>query len=290
MCEPSSEFELVALKNGGSSLRWLGNGETFHPVVGPMSEARTLHVDQQRLVERARCRSESLVVWDVGLGAAANALAVVEAFAGREEEGGGGVDLHSFDRSAAPLGFALEHEEELGYLGGYRAVLEELLESAGPFPSARLVHTGRVRWWFHVGDFEELVKSAELPAPDAVLYDPYSVAGNRGMWTLEHLRRVRAQLREDKPCLLSNYTRSTSVRVTLLLAGFYVGLGQGVGEKDQTTVASNVPGLLERPLGREWLKRVRASTRGAPLRAGEAEVGAIGASDWESLEAHPQWR
>ena len=59
------------------SLRSLLHGETFHPVVGPMAEARELHVGQSRLVERAR-ETGRLVVWDVGLGAAANAIALTD--------------------------------------------------------------------------------------------------------------------------------------------------------------------------------------------------------------------
>ena len=62
------------------SLRSTLHGETFHPVVGPMAEARSLHVAQSRIVERA-AQSERFIVWDVGLGAAANAVAVLEALA-----------------------------------------------------------------------------------------------------------------------------------------------------------------------------------------------------------------
>jgi hypothetical protein len=50
--------------------------------------------------------------------------------------------------------------------------------------------------------------------------------------------------------------------VTLLLAGFYVGIGASVGEKAETTVASNSLELIERPLGRDWLL-VDARTRRA---------------------------
>ena len=70
------EFEIVTLKSGVQSLRSIQNRETFHPVVGPMVEARTLHVQAPRLIERAAGCSGRFVIWDVGLGAAANALAL----------------------------------------------------------------------------------------------------------------------------------------------------------------------------------------------------------------------
>jgi hypothetical protein len=47
-------------------------------VIGPEAEAEALHVRQLRLPERLRTRGE-FVIWDVGLGAAANAIAVLRA-------------------------------------------------------------------------------------------------------------------------------------------------------------------------------------------------------------------
>jgi hypothetical protein len=77
--------------------------------------------------------------------------------------------------------------------------------------------------------------------------------------------------------------------VTLLLAGFFVGHGFATGDKDETTIAANSLELLTAPLQVAWLKRVRSSTRGAPLRSGDPG-GPISEADWETLLAHPQFR
>lgn len=266
------------MKSGVRSLRCMASGETFHPVIGPMAEARTLHVAQQRLVERAAAAREGFVVWDVGLGAAANAVAALEAFAGWH--GAARIELHSFDETTEPLDFALHHADELGYLAPHRAAIESLLATGESLAD--------VAWRLHRGDFREFIRTTALPPPDAILYDPYSAKTNPGMWTLEHFRNVRARLAADVPCLLTNYTMSTAVRVTLLLAGFSVGRGEGVGEKGETTVATNDPALLTAPLERGWLERVRFSTNGAPLRIG-AESAEIAPDDWQALVAHPQF-
>ena len=126
------------------------------------------------------------------------------------------------------------------------------------------------------------------PAPHAILYDPYSPAVNPELWTLEHFQALRACLDPEHPCLLTNYTRSTAVRVTLLLAGFHVGLGHATGEKDQTTIATNISSLLTDPLGPQWLTRVRRSTRSAPLRTAGVP-GGISAEDFAALSSHPQF-
>src|SRR5687767_14637761 len=109
-------FELVSLESGVFSLRSLANGETYHPGVGPRVEASVLHVAQARLLERCLAAARSgrtFVVWDVGLGAAANAVSVVEALLGCSDAD---IELISFDRTTAPLEFALGHTGELAYL------------------------------------------------------------------------------------------------------------------------------------------------------------------------------
>jgi tRNA U34 5-methylaminomethyl-2-thiouridine-forming methyltransferase MnmC len=272
-----SDFEIVTVASGARSLRSREHGETFHPVVGPMTEARGLHVEQQRLVERAHATNGPFVIWDVGLGAAANAIAAIEAF--RDFDGRERVELHSFDETTAPLAFALAHAETLEYLAPHRPAVESLLEAGE-------AADGIVQWRLHRGEFRSHLGAA--PAPHAILYDPYSPKANPELWTLEHFTRLHACLDPARPCLLSNYTRSTAVRVTLLLAGFFVGHGHATGEKDQTTIAANYFELFEAPLDIAWLERVRRSTAAAPLRAG-GTGGAISAEDLAWLAAHPQF-
>lgn len=273
-------FELVTVQTGARSLRSREFGETFHPVVGPMIEAVALHVRQQRLVERAASLPSPFVIWDVGLGAAANAIAALEAF--QAARLATRVELHSFDQTTAPLVFALEHAEALGYLAPHLGALQALLES-GIWQSQPPLD---LAWHFHAGDFRQTMTAA--PAPHAILYDPYSPTANPELWTLVHFTELHACLDPAAPCLLTNYTRSTAVRVTLLLAGFFVGRGHATGEKNETTIASNALDLLDDPLDTRWLERVRRSTSSAPLRAG-GESARISSDDFRRLCAHPQF-
>jgi hypothetical protein len=263
-------FTLVPVASGAMSLRSLQHGETFHPVVGPMTEARELHIRQTRLVEHA-AKTDHLIIWDVGLGAAANAIAVLEALAATSCR----IELHSFDHTLAPLHFAVKNADSLRYPLPWLEALRSILETSR-------ATIGNISWFFHPGDFRAILAAPPAPAPHAILYDPYSPAANPDMWSLDHFRTLRQLLTE--PCLLTSYSRSTAVRVTLALAGFHVGQGTATGEKDQTTVAATHRELLAAPLGSEWLARVRRSTRAAPLREGE-NAGPISEADFTALAA-----
>lgn len=288
-------FELVDLAGGGKTLRLAATKQVFHPVIGPVAEAERIHLAGTRLVERANAAAPTttengpFTVWDVGLGAAANALTAVAALraAGRP---GLRVGLCSFDRTLAPLEFTLEHAVALGYPHGHEETLRQLAATGAV--RLDLPGGGAVDWTLHTGDFADRI--ADAPAAHAVFFDPYSPAANPEMWTLELFAALHARAAGPAQggCLLTTYTRSTAVRVTLLMAGWHVGAGAATGEKDETTVAASDPALLDRPLGARWLEKVWASANAAPRRAGQpAEArGPIHEADYTALKAHPQFQ
>src|SRR5258708_6332163 len=121
--QSGSGYKLVKLALGVHSVHSVAHGETFHPVVGPVAEAEALYVRQLRLVERLAGHTGEFVIWDVGLGAAANAVTVLRA----TRDITCSIHLLSFDHTLEPLEFALQHAEALGYVTGYETHLKRLL-------------------------------------------------------------------------------------------------------------------------------------------------------------------
>src|SRR5262249_11949339 len=109
---------------------------------------------------------------------------------------------------------------------------------------------------------DALAQLGALAPQDILCFDPFSPEANPGFWTVEALTRFRAVLAPGG--ILSTYSASTRTRVTLLLAGFWVGAGRAVAVKSETTVASDGPGRLEQPLGARWLERWSRSSARAP--------------------------
>jgi len=110
------------------------------------------------------------------------------------------------------------------------------------------------------------------------------------MWTLPLFSDLFRLLAPDRPCSLPTYSRSTLLRVTLLLAGFYVGVGHSTGEKEETTLAANTPDLIAEPLDRRWLQRAHRSTSAEPLAEPVYRQVPLTPASWEMLQQHPQFR
>lgn len=333
----SRVYELVELAGGVWTLRSKETGETFHPVLGPEAEALALHVDQADFLRRVREHDrlsggkEPFVVWDVGLGAAANALTVLRAARGV----GGRTRLISFDHSLAPALFGFEHAEKLAYFDGYKPVVGQLLASAraaGDVPAPGVERAPRsagsnvepssnrdvraifqdgareVEWVWVCADYPTWIDAycrglagatdgngdgngvCGMAPPHMIMYDAFSPARNPAMWTAGVFRDLRAALGAARPCTLATFSRSTMIRVTLLLAGFYVGIGRPIAEKEETTMASTHLDLIERPLGARWLDRVRASTNAEPLVSAVYRREPISENTWSALRAHPQFQ
>jgi tRNA U34 5-methylaminomethyl-2-thiouridine-forming methyltransferase MnmC len=302
-------YRLVQLANGVYSVRSLAHDETFHPVVGPSAEAEALYLRQLRLSERFRQTRGEFVVWDVGLGAAANVLTVLEAMKAVP----GVWRILSFDYTLEPLAFALDHADTLGYLHDFKQSLRDLLvrprkNVSQSLPVTRVDHTfalgpATVHWEIYLADFPSLLHACvhshpgqntesapRLSAPHAVFFDAFSPATNPAMWTQALFANLFRLLSPGRPCALATYSRSTMLRVSLLLAGFFVGSGHATGEKEETTIAANTPSLIEEPLDRRWLRRARRSTSAEPLEGPAYRQAPLSLSTWEKLEAHPQFQ
>lgn len=287
------QLSLVRLKNGACSLRSNAHQETYHPVIGPAAEAEALYVRQLDLKERLCHHKGEFVVWDVGLGAAANALAVAR----EARQVACNLRMVSFDWTLEPLRFGWEHQEQLGYFKGYEPWIPLLLKQSNvEFSNG----AGTLKWDLHVADFPSQVaewtrqgvgvSQNRPPAPHAILFDAYSPAKNPAMWTHPLFAGVHQLLDPTRPCLLATYSRSTQLRAALLLAGFFVGRGGQTGEKEETTVAANDLRLIKHPLDQRWLERARRSSSAEPLWEPQYRQAPLCEATWARLLAHPQFQ
>jgi tRNA U34 5-methylaminomethyl-2-thiouridine-forming methyltransferase MnmC len=305
------DYKLVQLASGARTLFSSAYGEKMHPGLGPQAEAELLYVRQLQICERLKNGAGEFVIWDVGLGAAANAIATLRA----TRDISGRLRIISFDNTAEPLEFALENAAALGYPAGYENQIAGLLRDRRvEFENGKL----KVIWEFQPGDFPALLESRAgippaqrarqreqeaaslslgagrrdacptLPAPHAIFYDAFSPAKNPAMWTLPLFENLFRALDPARPCALTTYSRSTMVRVTLLLAGFFVGTGHATGSKEETTVAANSLDLIAEPLNARWLQRALRSDNAEPLREPVYSRKPLSPATAKKLRRHPQ--
>ena len=109
------------------------------------------------------------------------------------------------------------------------------------------------------------------------------------MWTLPVFENLFHALDPVRPCALTTYSRSTLLRTTLLLAGFFVGTGQATGTKEETTIAANRRELIAEPLNARWLERAMRSDSAEPLREPVYTRSPLAATTRERLSQLPQF-
>ena len=257
------------------------SGEVMHSVTDPLQEARSLYVEQSRLVQRVEAHgAEALVVWDVGLGAAANAMASIAAVEactlGSQRRA---LQMVSFENDLDSLELALDHPRWFKHL--YHPAPRALLARHSWSSSVAAIH-----WQLLLGDFS--VKKFVAPPPDIVYFDPFSFKTDGALWTLAAFGEL-LQVCSGSATELYTYSYSTSVRAAMLAAGFYVAKGRSAGPKSETTIGLS-PLAASRShghelLGPEWLDKWRRSDAKAPLGCGADD------ESWRnSIETHPQFR
>lgn len=282
------DYQIHQGPGGFSSIRQISSGEVMHSVNPPEEEANKLYVDQALLASRLKktdTRTDELVIWDVGLGAASNAMAVLRCFA--QSLAANGVDglrplrLISFERDLDPLRLA----------AGKAAYFPHLRHSAPNdiLANGHWMHpSGAMRWELVHGDFLELLHAAK--PPELIFYDPFSFRTDSILWTAETFARIFAAC-APQPAELYTYSAATAARVALLSAGFFVGEGVGTGPKATTTIAFTTAARAAahpaggRLLGEEWLARWRRSSSKVPATVSPERHGEFE----KRIEQHPQF-
>jgi len=311
------DYEIVKNPSDTFSVRQISSGELMHSVNRPCDEANALYIEQSRLAQRllrtperdsaredlatiessraiaeaksSPTKNEELVVWDVGLGAASNAMAAIACFekvyAARDASELRSVRLVSFERDLDALILATKKSARFPHL--QHAAPHGLLKDG------RWMHaSGLLTWELVEGDFP--VRFASVPSPDLVFYDPFSPKTDASLWKAELFARL-ALHGGVKRMDLFTYSASTAVRAALLWAGFWVAEGVGTGPKATTTIAFTStdcePIVCGRArdtipwLGEGWLARWRRSDARYPSDLTEAERAEFS----RRIESHRQF-
>jgi tRNA U34 5-methylaminomethyl-2-thiouridine-forming methyltransferase MnmC len=300
-------FEPVPCQEG-FTLRDPSNGQAMHSAIGPETEAELIFIQPSQLSKKLRNAersAEPLVLWDVGMGIAANSLAAWKL--ANEVGVTRPLEIHSFEAHPEALEQALAltlstqptsgAQPSFAFLRPWAETLQELLRQG----KTSLRNEEREhRWFLHQGDFRTFLRADAgargefpmIPAPELIFWDLYSPRACPDLWSLEVFQALH---RLAPQASLVTYSAATPVRVALLLAGFWVGRPQTHGTatalKNESTMAvghaelaHEIPSLL----GSEWLTKLRHSSTFRPY--GE---GPLSRADFAEVErqvmAHPQF-
>ena len=236
------DYEVHRAWEGFASIRQISSGEIMHSRTAPMEEARKLYVEQSYLAERLTENprdEEPLVIWDIGLGAGANAMAAIDCY--EKVSKPRPLQIISFENDLDSLRLALDRQHDFPYL---RVDATTAILADGHWQSP---NDAGLSWQLLPGDFLETMKRAA--APDLIFYDMFSTRSSAHLWTLGVFRKLFAAC-AGRAVELFTYTCSTANRAALLASGFHLARGRNAGEKIETTIALT-PAALRRPFARQ---------------------------------------
>ncbi len=237
----------------------------MHSMIGPEAEAYGVYIAQSRLTERLQEHQDPahpLVIWDVGLGTGANALAAIESWSKLAEKKKNlrPLQIISFESKPNGLVATLEHLERFDWLKNFKSELQSLADHGqvqGPWGT----------WELRIGDFFETARAEDRP--ELIFYDFYAPKSAPELWSLRAFQKVRALLEQTqksgRSATLITYTATKRVRAALKLSGFFVGYGNNTQAKNETTIASTDPREILRPLDAEWIESLRRATKPFPI-------------------------
>jgi queuine tRNA-ribosyltransferase len=273
------DYEIQIHPSGAGRILHRVSGEVMHPVADPREEARLLYVEGSGL-SQAFERGESLTLWDVGMGAATNAMAAIAAL---ERSPQSMLKILSFERDLDPLRLATDHPHSFPHVK-HRA--PHLLLESGEYVSP----DGRLRWRLIEGDFEKTAfEQSELP--DFVFFDPFSAKTDAPLWHWRFLERLKVHWSgadSSRAVRIANYSNSTAQRASVLAAGFWIASGPPSARRPDTSIWLTRAPQSGQLLGREWLERWQRSSAPAP----ESVMQGLVSEREEFLERvrkHPQF-
>ncbi len=273
-------FSIAVSDQGLGRIKDNISGEVMHPLSDPGVEAKELYVEASGFSEELKTRNECLTIWDVGLGAAHNAMAAIQ----KAEEEKSSLKVISFENDLDPLKLALANIKIFPHLK--HAAPHSLIKDQEWTNKNSTIH-----WHLAYGDFLEKFPGA--PTPDFIFFDPFSSKTNGPLWSIETFTKMFAQV-EEHDTVLVTYSTSTAVRATLLAAGFYVCEGPGFGGREASTLAltkkalnrvqTSQPGI--KPLSSQWLSKWHRSSTAVPSDI----LGEKAQLFRQRIEHHPQFR
>ncbi|MDZ4725677.1 MAG: tRNA guanosine(34) transglycosylase Tgt [Leptospira sp.] len=287
------DYEMIESKNGKYfSIKQKSSGEVMHSVNSPIEEANALYILQSKLAEKLSSHfndinlSESpinptkqeLVLWDVGLGAATNAMAAVichETLLQKTK-----LIIESFENDLTPLKLAFNNHGKFPHL--FHKAPKQILQNQN-----WLGDDGLLEWKLYLGDYQEMYSLARIP--DIIFYDPFSSKTNSYLWSVEFFSKLYAYLsKSEKQVSLYTYSAATSIRAAMLYAGFFVGKGVATGPKSETTIAYTLypEKNMERSLlDLNWLEKWGRSDSKYP------DLLSVNKNEWEQkIINHPQFK
>lgn len=283
------DYEVHHSQEGFASIKQISSGEIMHSVNKPEEESNRVYIEQSDLKDKLICKDgkepAEVVLWDVGLGAAHNAMAAIrcaeEVLKNNGIENTNKLVIYSFECDLNPLKLACKCNKEFPHL--HHSAPFKLLKD-GVWENKE----GSIKWILVEGNYLELFEKFEKP--NIIFYDPFSPKVDSDCWELPAFQKLVSHC-SGKSFELYTYTTSTMIRSTMLVSGMWVAKGVATGPKESTTIAFSDEDTGKKHksahnlLAKEWLDRWHRSQAQFPKNLPEKDKPSF----TKAIENHKQF-
>jgi len=229
--------------------------ETMHTHHGAISES------MEKFVKPAKLEGKKEVkILDICSGLGYNAASCIE-FLGDDVD----IEIDMIEISRETIASSLFIEDPIKSYSIIKSAVENKLYDDGTlgFKFNKDEIPDRIKINIYLSDARCVIKEIDKKY-DAVFLDPFSPLKSPELYTLDFFLILKNILKDEG--IILTYTSAAPVRSAMVHAGFHVGEGPLFGRKSGGTVASKVPGVIEKSLPDNDERMIALSDAGVPFR------------------------
>ena len=213
MNKKANQYDIILTDDGSETLFSHLYNESCHSASGAKAETKLHYIEGCRIEQAAKNQSE-LAILEVGFGTGIGFDETCKA-------------LESFDIPIRFVSFEIDRQ----LIDRYQTNNQEAF--IFDENKATLLR-GNIELIIYIGDARLNIKSVKHKF-DAIYQDAFSPKKNADLWTTEWFRDLKQLANEG--CIMSTYSASSSIRKSMMAAGWKLSMGDQFGSKKSSTRA-----------------------------------------------------
>lgn len=231
MCKIPKGYQQVLTKDNSTTLKSVDFDENFHSLTGARTETITHYIKGCKILENAN-KNSNMNILEVGFGTGTGLIETYQELKDSKAD----IFYCSLELNSDLVEYFLQNEN-VDYIKENQFIKFKYKN---------------IKVLVIVGDARLQFRTFNHPKYHAIYQDAFSPQKNTTLWTMQWFTELKNVA--DNNCILSTYSASSGVRLSLIDAGWFVFKGENFGVRAESTRAK-----LSGPSDEEIISRLNRS-------------------------------